>query len=462
MTKLEAYESALSLYGKIFSELRSRDARYFFGTIKRDFVFFLFALIWKGTGGASELKSKSRVIPRNFNEWTFARRTILLTSTSTSQLLGEAALWNADRAYFRKHAPAQKTSDGVAILGCGIDFEKNFDLETLAREREILGTPQKSFLHNIKSIPFFLQNFFALFAMYGALKKSCVVRCSLTAFLRYFIYYAFASARIRAMIKDIAKDERIGKVMSSDLDNVVGNSFILWSHFYGLAQISYPHGSPVSLNKNRYFEPEQYYIWTIYQKNYVLETNGGKPIRFIYHPPKWAINPSPSSKNGVCKIAVITAMEENLEIPFGNREVLLDYVEEIAKFAAERNISVYIKSHKLLDWHDDYDRLCQKYSNISHIKRRWKTEQLQDIDTGILMNTSTTIALQLLSIGIPVITCRDAMSEIVPKHFSAPYLQYKSENAADLLGILEGLMSDKKKYELACEQAVQIFERAKP
>lgn len=466
MTKLEAYESALTLYGKIFLELPGRNARYFFGTIKRDFVFFLFALIWKGAGGASELKSKSRLIPKNFNEWTFGRRTILLANSPANPWTG-TALWNIDCDYFRKNAPPLKNSRGITVLGCGIDFEKSFDLETLAHERNILGVEKKSYFHNVKSTPFFLQNCSVLFKIYRILKKNCTLRCSLIAFLRYFFYCAFVSARIREMIQGVAKNNNIGKIMSSDLDNVVGNSFILWARFYGLAQIAYPHGSPFFLNKNRYFEPEEYYIWTIYQKNYALETNSGKDTKFIYYPPKWATADAgqtprwPSGPNPPLKIAIITAMEENLEIPLGNRETLLDSMEEIAKFAVARNILVYIKSHKLLDWHDDYDALCRKYNNVIHFKKRWRTEQLQNITIGVLMNTSTTMALQILALGIPVITCKDVMSEIVPKHFSAPHLQHKSENVASLLGILEGLVSDKKKYELAREQAVQIFQEAK-
>lgn len=447
MTKLAAYESALTLYGLIFSQLPDKNSRYFLGTIKRDFVFFIFALIWKGAGGASELKSKTRLIPRNFNEWTFGNRTIL-SPTGECFSADLRAIWNIDRDYFRKNAPLLKNASGIAILGSGIDLEKSFDLETLAREREIRAVIKKSWRSDIQALPFFAKNFTTLFSIYRILKKNCELRCSLLAFSRYFVYYAFASARFRAVVANATRDKRIGKFMSSDLDNVIGNSFILWGRYYGLAQIAYPHGSPVSLNKNRYFEPEEYYIWTIYQKKYAEEISSNNRLKYIYYPPKW-VSQTYSRLNAsreVKKITIVTAMEENLEIPFGNRGALLDYIEEIAKFAAPKHIQVFIKSHKLLDWHDDYDALCKKYSNVTHVRKRWRTEQLQETDIGILVNTSTTMALQLLSLGIPVITCKEVMSEIVPKHFSAPYLAPMAKNKFELLKVVEKLHSDMAYY----------------
>ena len=454
MSKLKAYESALALYGTIFSQLKGKNERYFFGTIKRDFVFFLFALIWKGACGASALKSKSRLLPKNFNEWTFGRISIV-------QPQNDPSLWNIDREYFRNNGAMPRTAEGIAILGCGIDFEKSFDFASLARERKILTLAKKSRAYDIKSLPFFLQNFIALFSIHRLMKKSCQLHCSLAAFLRYFIYYAFASARFRSVVFCAANNSSIGKVMSSDLDNVIGNSFILWSNFYGLPQIAYPHGSPVSLNRNRYFKPKEYYVWTIYQKKYAQDT-GNRETKFISITPKWAQDPPPLpiQSRAIKKIIIVTAMEENLEIPFGNRDILLSYIGEVAKLAARKNISVFIKSHKLLDWHDDYNNLCKKYGNLIHVKKRWRTEQLREIDLAILMNTSTTMALQLLSLGIPAITCREVMSEIVPKHFSAPYFDIVVKNKAELLNTLRNIISSNELYREAQGKSLAIFSAA--
>lgn len=456
MTKLESYESALTLYGKIFSRLSGKSACYFLGTIKRDFVFFLFALIWKGAGGASALKSKSRLLPRNFNEWTFGQNRVVNAPKTDS------ALWNIDRVYFHDNPDAKRVTEGLLILGCGIDFEKHFTLENLGNTKEvraIVDWTKKPRFGGIQVLIFFLENLASLCRAQRILAQRCALKCSLMAFLRYFVYYAFASARIRAMIWRAAKNKDIGKVMSSDLSNVIGNSFILWSNFYGLSQIAYPHGSPLFLDKDRYFEPEEYYIWTIYQKNYAVHTSGGKQMNFARHPPKWAEHPRPPLvlKNKIRQITIITSMEENLEIPFGDREKLISYIEAIAQFAASKDISVYIKSHKLLDWHDDYDALSKKYGNVTHVKKRWRTEQLENIDIGILMNTSTTMALQLLSLGIPVVTCKDVMSEIVHAHFCAPYFPDIAESKENVLRILETLIRSNESYKQAQIKAREAF-----
>ncbi len=471
-TKLTSYETALALYGLIFSQLKRKEQRYFLGTIKHDFVFFIFALIVNGTRRDNgNFQSKSRIIPRNFNEWHFGKRRITFDNTAPNE--SNSSLWNRDRDYFLNNTSARKNTDGIAVLTYGIDLEKSFELENLTKEREIKAivdwkgdlkhaningamVVKKSLISNIKSLPYFLENLAALAPIYRGLAKNCGLRCSLPAFLRYFIYYAFASARIRSIISRLSKDNRIGKVMLSDLDNVVGNSFSLWSQFYGFSQIVYPHGSPVFLNKNRYFEPDEYYIWTTYQKTYAKETQNSR-TKFIPFPPKWLQKFSIKQKEEVRKITIVTAMEENLEIPFGNKEKLIDYIEEICEFALERNILVNIKSHKLLDWHDEYDKLCARYKNLTHVKSRWNIEEITETDIGVLMNTSSTLSLQLLYCGIPVITCEESMSEIVPKHFSAPRLQFIVKNKIELLKILEQLTSDKEFYKKAQTQALETF-----
>jgi len=455
MTKLEAYESALALYGAVFSQIASKEMRYFLGAIKRDFVFFLFALIWKGARGASELKSKGRLIPRNFNEWSFGKRAILLNTPATAD--NPEYIWNIDRDYFRANAPGQKTAKGIAVLGSDIDLEKTFDLADLARAREISIVSKKSRLRDIQAVSFFLENFIALFFVYRALKNNCAFHCSLVQFLRYFIYYAFASARMRAMVQKVAANPNIGKIMSSDLDNVIGNSLILWSRFYGLAQIAYPHGSPLVVNKNRYFEPEEYYIWTTYQQKYSDEFCIKKP-NILYRAPQWVGQP-PSQYAGhrMSRIVIVTAMEENLEIPFGERDKLIAYIESICRFAREKNIDVCIKSHKLLDWHADYDKLCQKYSNLIHVKKRWRIEQLLEVDIGVFMNTSTTMALQMMSLGIPIITCKEVMSEITHKHFRAPYFPHIVNSKEELIYDLEKLRQSKDLYRNRQIEATDTF-----
>lgn len=459
MERIKAYEKALTLYEKIFSGLRNREERYFLGTIKHDFVFFLFALIFNSSYQGKKKNSVfigKRFFPRNFQEWRFGARHIILDETEIN------TNWSADKDYFRADEVIKRTGEKMAVLTYGLDFERAFNLEVLKKEgeigavidwrRKIHWTFRPSFFY------FFWQNFLALGRIYGLLKRSSKVYCSLFDFLRYFLYYAFLSAQIRSLIKTLSKDESLGAVIFSDLDNAWGNSFLLWSYFYGFRQIVYPHGSPFIFNKNRYFEPEEFYLWTTNQENCLKECSSKTKINLL-RPKRTAeiFSQEELKKDKIKKIIIATAMEWNLEIPFGDRETLLSYIEEIAGFACKNGISVTIKSHKLLDWHEDYNIISKKYPCLTHVRERWKTDKLKEMDLAILMNSSSTMVSQLLSLGIPAITCREVLPEILTKHFSIPEFQFVAKSKEELRELLGRFLSDKEFYIKARKQAQSIF-----
>ena len=118
MRKLQAYENALTLFGKIFSQLRSKESCHFFATIKFDFVFFLFALIYGGSG-VKHINPGKRFFPRNFNEWQFGDRLIFFDDNNPN-------IWDIAKDYFRRDAITKRSGDGLAVLSYGLDLGRAF------------------------------------------------------------------------------------------------------------------------------------------------------------------------------------------------------------------------------------------------------------------------------------------------------------------------------------------------
>lgn len=454
MTKLQAYENALTLFGKIFSQLRSKESCYLFASIKFDFVFFLFALICGGSG-VKHIKPGKRFFPRNFNEWQFGDRLIFFDNNNPN-------LWDIDKNYFRGDKIIKKNGEGLAVLSYGLDLARAFTLEEL-KEKEQVGAvidwkSKKKWrvLFSILFFYFFSQNLVVLSKIYRFLKKNSKTNLSLFDFLRYFIYYAFHSARIRYFLKALSRNKAIGKVIFSDIDNAWGNSFMLWSKFYGFYQIVYSHGSSLYFNQRRYFEPETYYVYTTHHEKAIRDAGFASTV--ILRSPSWSTKEVDRLiKSEVHNIAFVTGMEKNLEVPFGDKEILLDYLQNLSDFASRENLSLLIKSHKLLDWHKDYDDFAKKFQCVRHIKERWSQQDIGQIDLGILAVTESTLALQLLYVGIPVITCAELVPQIWTKHFSAPYLQFLVNSKKELLELLEKLLKDREFYLKAQEEAFSIF-----
>ena len=457
MTKLQAYENALTLFGKIFSQLRSRELRYFFASIKFDFVFFLFALIYGGRG-LKRIKPGKRFFPRNFNEWQFGQRHIFFENNNPN-------LWDMDKDYFRSDAITKRNGDGLAVLSYGLDLGRAFTLEELNRKERVLAVinwdskTRWLTLFSIRFFYFFFQNIAALLEIRRTLLKSCRTNLSFPDFLRYFVYYAFHSARVRCAIKALLRNRTIGKVIFSDIDNAWGNSFMLWSKFYGFHQIVYPHGSSLYFNQRRYFEPETYYVYTIHHERAIK--NSGSSSATIISLPGWLKKDSsayqPVKRGIINNMAFITGMEKNSEVPFGDKEIMLDYLENLSSFSCSKHIALLIKSHKLLDWHKEYDSFSERFQCVKHVKERWSQQDIGRIDLGILTTTESTLALQLLRSGIPVITCAEILPEIWTKHFSAPHLQFRVNSKKELLELLDRLLKDQSFYSKAQEEAFSIF-----
>lgn len=457
MQKLNAYESALTLFGRIFSQIEKRRDRYFLSALKFDLVFFFFALIWNRNKNGSE--RDGRLFYRNFNEWQFGKRYI-------SYEKNEPELWDGDKDYFREDRVEKRNGDGLAVLSYGLDLERVFAMDELKRKQKISavidwkGGKKWRFLGGISFYYFLFKNIIALFKIHKLLVKNARTNVSWFGFLRYFAYYTFHSARIQYFLRALTQNNDIGKVIFSDIDNVWGNSFMLWSRFYGFRQIVYPHGSSLYFNQRRYFEPDVYYVFTTYLENIVK--NSGIPSKIVRLRPKWLrkYNSYEVVKRDVFKkLAFVTGMEKNLEISFNDKEILLNYLRDTSRFSCQKGLSLFIKSHKLLDWHKEYDLMSERFDCVSHIRGRWNIEDLKQIDVGILAVTETTLALQLLYVGVPVITCSEIMSEIWTKHFSAPRLQFVVNSKKELLELLERLRGDKEFYLKAQEETRSISSR---
>ncbi|MBI2625272.1 MAG: hypothetical protein HYW70_02985 [Candidatus Nealsonbacteria bacterium] len=464
MTKLNTYEAALTLYGELFSALRNRGERYFLGSIKRELIFLFFALIWNKDNPSKTPSAKIgvRFPPRNFNEWKFGSRYIGFNEINPE-------LWDLDQKYFNDDIVPKRTGKKSAVLSYGFDLKRAFQLQDLMKEINI-GTVV-DWKGNLKrdegfavikkpwpSLKFWIGNTITVFKIYRFLKKKTAPGPSLFDFLGYLSYQTFVSARIRTILKTISKDKSIGSVVFSDVDNILGNSFSLWSRLFGFSQIIYPHGSPFDFNKHRFFKPDQYYIWTKFQENDARSKNPGvKTIPLV--PERFKKNPQLDNKirEKIKNVIIATTMEENLEVPFGDKDKIVEYIREICDFLKGKGVSVYIKSHALLDWHEEYDKLAKEYDFLEHVKERWGLDKQKDMDLAIMLNPRTTLTMQLLYLGIPTIISLETTPEIAQKHFSVPNFPLSVKTKKELISLLDRFLSDKDFYRKAREEALATF-----
>ncbi len=440
MTKLEAYEEALTIFGSLFEALAEREERYFLASIKFDLVFFLFALIEnKGSTRALQM----RLFPSNFNEWSFGNKWLEGKENNP-------ALWDRDIAYFRSEKKEKRKGNVLGVLNLGLDLKRFSTIEELssAETLRIVDWKQKRF-----NIFFFIQNVRTLLWTYRFL-RTYETNLTVLRFFRYFLYYAFHVARVRSKVCSLAKDGEVGKVLFSDIDNAWGNSFMLWSKYYGFSQIVHPHGSSLYHNKRRYFEPDLYYVYTTHHERVLRELGlTSEVVRLL---PKWAGGAPEAHSENPKNIVFVTGMEKNLEVPVAEKETLLRYIQELST----QELPIAIKSHKLLDWHKEYDALTS--SLVRHVHERWSVADIANVGVGVLATTESTLALQFLYCGVPVITCRELVSEIWTKHWSAPILQFEVASSSELMELLARMKEDTEFYKEARREARGQFSSLVP
>jgi len=98
--------------------------------------------------------------------------------------------------------------------------------------------------------------------------------------------------------------------------------------------------------------------------------------------------------------------QKNLSLFFKTMEALVDKL-------LSSGFKVIIKSHKLGDYWEFYDKLVEKYKcfPINHIKRRWKSDELKICDVAIFPGGISTTILSCQAAGLPVIYI-DILSKI--------------------------------------------------
>jgi hypothetical protein len=142
------------------------------------------------------------------------------------------------------------------------------------------------------------------------------------------------------------------------------------------------------------------------------------------------------------------------------RKEVCDYAESAAKEACTKGMPFVIKSHKLLDWHDTYDTLAARYPCVTHERERWGIAALSRIRYAILATTESSMALQLLYCGVPVITLGTVVSQVWTKHLSAPLFNpaYSQAELAEKIAALDRT----EEYERAAAESRRLFESLIP
>ena len=229
MTQLEAYERALSLFGKIFGQLKCREARYFFASIKSSFVFFLYGLIlndtqeFRSSTATKEHSRKVPLFPRTSSDWFFDSNFIRVNENNPG-------LWDADKLYFKNEQIKQRSGDGVAVLSYGFDLHRAFTLDEVEEREKIHaiidwpGTLRQrpyTIIKNWRILfgtlwpAYFLKHVAMLNEIFRLLRAHSNTNIRLFYFFRYFSNYAFCTARVRGGMRLIGRDFSIGKILFS-------------------------------------------------------------------------------------------------------------------------------------------------------------------------------------------------------------------------------------------------------
>lgn len=470
MTHLEAYERALTLFGELFFRLKGKKARYFLASIKSSFVFFLYGLILNGervTSGGTLHAGKEKIFPRTSADWSFGAQYLKYEKN-------DAELWNADKVFFTNERSENRVGEGVAVLSYGLDLHRAFELGDLEKKEKIGAlvnwtgglksrpypiTRNSDIYFTSSCLYYFLMHIKYLFDVLKELRNMGGANMGMVFFIRHFINYAFCSARVRGAIQVLSRNKALGRVLFSDVDSIWGNAFMLWSKEAGFAPIAYAHGSSLYANKRRYFYAEKYYIYAMHHERLIKEDNLADRVEMIL--PHWLKDesnaPTISDRNSIKRIAFVTGMERNLEAPFTDQKLVIGYINKLAEFTNRNGLSLVIKSHKLGDWHERYNKIANQFSHVEHIQSRWSLIDLKNVDLAVLAATETTLALQLLSLGIPVVTCIELVPEIRFKHFGDPEIQLSVSSVAELIEMISQLQENADLYRNSRKQAKELF-----
>lgn len=463
--KQEAYERALTLFGRIFFNTPEDDARFFLGTIKMNVVLLFYALIIERETD----EGRNPLFPKSTGAWRFGDHFIVFEENNSE-------LWDTDKEYFTMHKQEKRSETGVAVLNYGVDLERFASLEEIQQHENVsavfgatgnLGS-EASFAvlrkRHLLLVPAFYRFIFrhtaVLIRAYRVLVRHAETSVSLVGFLRYLWYPAFQSARFRGILALIARRRLAGTILFSDMENSTGDSWMLWSMQYGFRTKVYSHGSSLHSNQRRYFAPDTYYVYTTHHER-AIENAGFSSPEVVLSRSRRIQESRPAadtaSRQTVRRAAFITGMERNCEAPFTDTAVLMRYAEQLAAFFERTETPFVIKSHKLRDWHEQYDALARHFSTTEHIKTRWSGDDLENIDVGILASTETTLTLQLMQRGIPVVTCAEIIPAIRTEHFFDPLFPFVARSEEDVLRYLERLMQDEDAYREASASARRTF-----
>jgi hypothetical protein len=346
----------------------------------------------------------------------------------------------------------------IGILNYGLDLHKFFSNKDLKKFKNInailrWGNEKKSkdVHYYSTSIVFFsyvfYRNFilslFVIIKFYLYLQKNTETNLSIFGLLRFTLYPCFALSRIGALIDCMRKKSNINTFLFSDISNVYSSSFMAWSDYYKCYTIVHSHGGSMDLNGYLPHYPNFYYVSTAYLRRLL---NSVCSENTIIYKEKYQFDPRYSFKKNIGKpkiIAFVTGMELNKNTPIGDKNKILKYLEKLINLTKKYQITLIIKSHKLLDWHDDYEKLASEHNHVQHVKARWKPNDLLDIDLAICASTETKLFLDFLLKGRTTLVCSSLIPDIKKIYHFNPTFSTSCKSLDQLIDLLEKYITNR-------------------
>ncbi len=285
-----------------------------------------------------------------------------------------------------------------------------------------------------------------------------------STYLYFYLYRTIIIEGYREWLFSIFKLHLPKIFITSDLHHYIGRTFVFTAREIGAKVYTFTHGCPL-------FVPCIDPIKSLGDKILVsgqgvvtnIRRTGINDYRFnVIGEKKRKISNSFYQSNQKT-IVLFTAMKLNSWIyEVKNLNLFFKTIEAIVGQFLNSGFKIIIKSHKLEDYWEFYDKLVEQYKNfpISHIKKRWKLKDLKRCDVAVFPGGISTTILDCQAVGIPVVYI-DILSRIEKDVLKYSYQDCGIivKNAEEAIESINRLFIDKAYLEIVLNLGRQFYKK---
>lgn len=237
------------------------------------------------------------------------------------------------------------------------------------------------------------------------------------ASFKYNIFFAYREAFItKELMEFIFGRAKPKLLLGSDSGGVSARTELICAKEHGIISISTPHG---------------YQAYSMQDYNYIADlitTHGEASKRMItitgVLPEKvipigndFALKPPVAIRSQFPRITIATRSWGGLWSNYSSRHD--EYDRELIDFillAQKNNWPVVLKSHPNGDYHEYYDLLAKRFSNVSHTSKGWKPDVFREkTDILVCVGEMPSLFIEALYMQIPIVFVDGVMTKTQKK-----------------------------------------------